>query len=72
MKIGGRKLLVFLLLFAAFGGMAFLQVLKGLDPSGSQQMMFFSGVAYIGGNVFNTFVKSKWFQPALAEGKKNE
>ena len=62
-----RKLLVFAVNFVAFTSIAVIQSLKGNDAQFSQLMMLANGVVYIGGNVLNTFVTSRFFVADLAK-----
>lgn len=62
-----RKLLVFLLNFFAFGFLAWYQIHKGTTADMTIWVMWANGAAYIGGNVWQSYVKSRYFQEELVD-----
>lgn len=65
MKLKQRKALVCAFLFTAFTAHATVQACQGVDAKTSQILMLATGVIYIGGNLLDLFIKSKFFRSEL-------
>jgi hypothetical protein len=75
MNIKSRKFIAWVVVMAVLTGLAVLVILKASDQFAASIPWFTGGylfvtAAYIGGNVWSAYVKSKYFRDELKEGDK--